>query len=113
MYEAAQYLGGAKDERWFTVGDLYSMSERELEKAYLGVNLPCIAFKGLTDLYVKGGEFKLAAFSSPKCLRMRAAIFVHSTLGLHNVLMCCILKEEPAPEERRSLVENGAQGWSG
>lgn len=91
---------------------IYSISERELEKACLGINLPCVAFKGLTDLYVKGGEFEPASFTSPKFLRMRTVIFLHSLLvklGLsrHNVLMCCIFKEEPAPEERRALVENG------
>jgi ubiquinone/menaquinone biosynthesis C-methylase UbiE len=91
---------------------IYSISEREIEKACLGINLPCVAFKGLTDLYVKGGEFAPAAFSSGKFLRLRAAILLHSLmvrLGLsrHNVLMCCIFKEEPPPEVRRLLAENG------
>ena len=91
---------------------IYSISERDIEKACLGVNLPCVAFKGLTDLYVQGGEFEPAAFSSRKFLRMRAVILLHGLLvrlGLsrHNVLMCCIFKEEPAPEVRRPFVENG------
>jgi ubiquinone/menaquinone biosynthesis C-methylase UbiE len=91
---------------------IYSVSEREMEKACLGINLPCIAFKGLTDLYVKGGEFEPASFASTKFLRMRAVILVHGLLvklGLsrHNVLMCCIFKEEPTAAERRALMENG------
>ena len=91
---------------------IYSVSTREIEKASLGLNLPCVAFKGLTDFYVKGGEFEPAALSSRKFLLMRAVILVHgflAALGLarHNVLMSCIFKEEPAPEVRRRLVENG------
>jgi ubiquinone/menaquinone biosynthesis C-methylase UbiE len=91
---------------------IYSLSERDIEKACLGVNLPAVAFKALTDLYVMGGEFEPASFSSPKFLRMRAVILLHGflvRLGLsrHNVLMCCIFKEEPAPEVRRRFVEHG------
>ena len=91
---------------------IYSISEREIEKVCLGVNLPCVAFKGLTDLYVKGGEFEPAAFSSRKFLRMRAVISLHGFLvrlgaSRHNVLMCCIFKEVPAPEVRRPMLGNG------
>ena len=91
---------------------IYSLSRREIEKACLGENLPCVAFKGLTDLYVNGGEFEPAAFSSRKFLRMRAMIALHGLLvrlGLsrHNVLMCCIFKEEPSSELRRRFAENG------
>jgi ubiquinone/menaquinone biosynthesis C-methylase UbiE len=91
---------------------IYTVSERDLEKVCLGVNLPCIAFKGLTDLYVHGGEFEPAAFSSRKFLRMRAVIWLHGLLvrlGLsrHNVLMSCIFKEAPSPEVRGSFAKNG------
>jgi ubiquinone/menaquinone biosynthesis C-methylase UbiE len=91
---------------------IYSISEREIEKVCLGVNLPCVAFKGLSDLYVKGAEFEPAALSSRKFLRMRTVISLHGflvKLGLsrHNVLMCCIFKETPAAELRRSLSDNG------
>jgi ubiquinone/menaquinone biosynthesis C-methylase UbiE len=91
---------------------IYSISEREIEKLCLGVNLPCVAFKGLTDRYVPGGEFEPASVSSRKFLRMRSVILVHGTLvrlGLaeHNVLSCCIFKEEPLPETRRRFRANG------
>jgi ubiquinone/menaquinone biosynthesis C-methylase UbiE len=91
---------------------IYSISEREIEKACLGVNLPCVAFKGLTDLYVHGGEFEPAKFSSRKFLRMRAVIALHDllvrvALSRHNVLMCCLFKEEPGAEARRRFTENG------
>lgn len=91
---------------------VYALSERDIEKACLGVNLPCVAFKGLTDLYVKGGEFEPATFSSRKFLLMRAVIVLHGLLvkvGLsrHNVLMCCIFKEPPTPGVRGPLAANG------
>lgn len=91
---------------------IYSVSEREIEKACLGVNLPCVAFKGLTDFYVNGGEFEPAVFSSRKFLLMRSVVFLHSflvRLGLaqHNVLMCCIFKQEPAAEMRRRFADSG------
>jgi ubiquinone/menaquinone biosynthesis C-methylase UbiE len=90
---------------------IYSISEREIEKACLGINLPCVAFKGLSDLYVKGAEFEPANLSSPKFLRMRVGILLHTLLvgfgfSRHNVLMCCIFKEPLAQEVRRAYSEN-------
>jgi ubiquinone/menaquinone biosynthesis C-methylase UbiE len=91
---------------------VYSISQREIEKACLGVNLPCVAFKGITDFYVRGGEFAPAAFSSPKYLLMRSVILLHSILvklGLseHNILMCCIFKEDLPADVRRRFAANG------
>jgi ubiquinone/menaquinone biosynthesis C-methylase UbiE len=91
---------------------IYSISEREIEKVCLGVNLPCVAFKGLTDFYVRGAEFVPAKLASRKFLLMRSVIVAHSALvrtGLaqHNVLTCCIFKEPPPPETRRRLAANG------
>ncbi|MEO6328710.1 MAG: methyltransferase domain-containing protein [Ginsengibacter sp.] len=37
---------------------IYTTSEREFEKAALGLNLPLIAFKGLNDYYEEGMEFE-------------------------------------------------------
>jgi ubiquinone/menaquinone biosynthesis C-methylase UbiE len=91
---------------------IYSISEREIEKACLGENLPCVAFKGLTDLYVKGGEFEPATLFSAKFLRMRAVILLHGLLvrvgfSRHNVLMCCIFKEPPSLDLRDCFEANG------
>ncbi len=91
---------------------IYSITRRDIEKTCLAVNLPCFAFKGLTDRYVKGGEFAPASFSSPKFLYMRTVIVLHDwlvRLGLsrHNVLMCCVFKEQPPAEVRRCFVQNG------
>jgi ubiquinone/menaquinone biosynthesis C-methylase UbiE len=91
---------------------IYSISEREIEKACLGINIPGVAFKGLTDFYVSGGEFEPATFSSRKFLYMRSVIWLHSLLvklGLseHNVLMCCIFKEDLPSDTRRLFSRNG------
>lgn len=116
LYAVNKFRGKARhfdQHRYEDSGNyIYSISEREMEKVCLGINLPCVAFKGLTDLYVKGGEFEPASFSSPKFLRMRAVIFVHSLmvrfgLSRHNVLMCCIFKEPPTAKERQALIDNG------
>lgn len=92
---------------------IYSVSQRDIEKLCLGIDLPCVAFKGLTDFYVKGVEFEPAAFSSRKFLKMRTVIFLHGilvALGLsqHSVLMSCIFKQAPSPQVRRSFA---AGGW--
>jgi ubiquinone/menaquinone biosynthesis C-methylase UbiE len=91
---------------------IYSISERELEKACISVNFPCVAFKGLSDFYVDGGEFERATFASRKFLVMRAVILLHglmAKLGLtqHNVLMSCLFKEAPSQEVRRRFSKGG------
>jgi ubiquinone/menaquinone biosynthesis C-methylase UbiE len=39
---------------------VYTISEREMEKIALGLNLPAVAFKGLNDYYIDGVEFEEA-----------------------------------------------------
>jgi ubiquinone/menaquinone biosynthesis C-methylase UbiE len=101
------------DDRYEDSGNyIYSVSQREIEKACLGMNLPCVAFKGLSDFYVKGGEFEPAVFSSRKFVFMRTVVLLHSILvrlGLsqHNVLMSCIFKEQPPPELRHRFAKAG------
>jgi ubiquinone/menaquinone biosynthesis C-methylase UbiE len=101
------------DTRYEDSGNyIYSISQREMEKACLGVNIPCAAFKGLTDFYMDGVEFEPASFSSRKFLLMRLIVSVHSLLvkvGLaeHNVLMCCIFKEAPPPNVRNRFLTHG------
>jgi ubiquinone/menaquinone biosynthesis C-methylase UbiE len=93
---------------------IYSVSKRELTKLSLGINLPCIAFKGLSSYYVRGAEFVPARLSARKFLRMRAVMWVNdalTALGLskHNVLMACIFKNEPPDDVRAALRRNGWQ----
>lgn len=91
---------------------IYTVSPREIEKACLGINLPCLAFKGITNIYVEGVEFHPASLSSPKFARMRAFILLNellSRVGLskHNVLMSVIFKVDPSPAVRDRFIGNG------
>jgi ubiquinone/menaquinone biosynthesis C-methylase UbiE len=91
---------------------IYAVSRRELEKTCLGINIPYIAFKEKTNVYVQGAEFERARLQSPKFLRMRATIAANNILaglGLskHNILMSCILKMEPSAEVRGRLSRHG------
>jgi hypothetical protein len=53
---------------------VYCVSERELEKAAYGLNLPAVAFKGLNDHYAEGVEYEEAVESSAVFRRVRTAI---------------------------------------
>src|SRR5215469_1736328 len=116
IYYARRLLGRQRhfdQTRYEDSGNyVYSVSEREIEKACLGTNLPCVAFKGLTDFYMTGVEFEPAKFSSSKFLLMRTVIVIHTLLvrlGLskHNVLMVCIFKQDLSAEVRNRFRQNG------
>jgi ubiquinone/menaquinone biosynthesis C-methylase UbiE len=90
---------------------IYSISKRELTKVCLGMNLPCIAFKGLSSYYVPGAEFVPMSLSSMKFLRMRAVVCANDMLtalrlSKHNVLMSCIFKVEPPADVRAEFRRN-------
>ena len=53
---------------------VYTVSEREIEKLCLGLDLPHVYFKGLNDVYVPGGECVPAKWKSIEFLRMRLFI---------------------------------------
>ena len=58
-----------------TVGNyIYSTSEREFEKAALGLNLPVIAFKGINDYYEEGVEYQIKTDESPLFNKIKNAI---------------------------------------
>lgn len=107
LYWARKLLGRQRhfDERRYEDSGnyVYSISRREMTKVCLGLNLPCLAFKGLSDVYLPGVEFEPASLLSAKYLTMRALVLANNSLtalGLsrHNVLMCCLFKTElPAP----------------
>jgi ubiquinone/menaquinone biosynthesis C-methylase UbiE len=82
---------------------VYSVSKRELEKVALGLNLPGIATKGLSDHFVEGCEFVPASWKSPiyRRIRIRCALrTAMSRLRFHEfpLLMAVIFKSEPAEE---------------
>lgn len=58
-----------------TVGNyIYTTSEREFEKAALGLNLPALAFKGINDYYDEGVEYQTATEESPLFTKIKNTI---------------------------------------
>jgi ubiquinone/menaquinone biosynthesis C-methylase UbiE len=91
---------------------VYTVSRRELVKVCLGLNLPCIAFKAVSDFHIGGLEFAPASFKSRRFLIIRTVDLLNdvlSVLGLsmHNVLMSCLFKVQPPHEVRACLRKNG------
>jgi SAM-dependent methyltransferase len=93
---------------------VYSISEREIEKVALGVNLPQVAFKGLNDVYTPGMEFEPADLSKSALYRkLRFGVAARDSLcriGLDEplILMACIFHEAMSIDQRRGMV---AKGW--
>jgi ubiquinone/menaquinone biosynthesis C-methylase UbiE len=118
LYRAKRALNRQRhfdEKRYEDSGNyIYSVSRREMTKVCLGINLPCIAFKGLSDFYIPGVEFEPASYSSLKYLSMRAGVWANDVLttlrlSKHNVLMSCIFKMEPPVDVRADFRRNGWQ----
>ncbi|WP_051953172.1 class I SAM-dependent methyltransferase [Methylocapsa aurea] len=91
---------------------VYSVSEREIEKLCLGLDLPNVFFKGLNDVYIAGGEYVPAKWSSPIFLRMRLMVMLLDCLCALRLfkptrLLICIFKKEPSETLRRRFVNGG------
>lgn len=89
---------------------VYSISERELTKAALGLNLPQVAFKGFNDAYVPGLEF--APLDSPAGRSMKRKIALRDTLcrlGLDHpmLLIACLLHVPLDPGPRAKMERDG------
>lgn len=84
-----------------TVGNyVYTVSEREFEKAALGLNLPFVAFKGMNDRYEEGGEFEPAEENSRLFRKVKNGICEMNSLCQshgwpYNILVTVIFKREP------------------
>jgi hypothetical protein len=92
---------------------VYTVSEREMEKLCLGMDIPQVAFKGLNDVYIEGGEFAPAQWSARPFLKMRLLIAVldglcHLRFFKPTRLMVCIFKRSPAPD---LAARFRAAGW--
>jgi SAM-dependent methyltransferase len=90
---------------------LYATSSRELEKVALGLNMPCVAFKGLNDEYVSGGEGETASESSAtfRDLRARIAAADQRTAegrGSSTLLMAILFKARPQTRVAEFLRSN-------
>ena len=93
---------------------VYGLSEREVEKAAMALNLPHVAFKDLNTFYMKGAEFEKADESSAVFRAMQAQIVRRDrrcgrglNLAAHDILVALILKAPMAPTLRSSLTARG------
>jgi SAM-dependent methyltransferase len=93
---------------------VYSVSKRELEKVALGLNLPVVATKGLSDYFIDGCELAPATWKSPiyRKIRMKCALRdLMACCGLHSypLLMAVMFKSEPPEAVLSSLKQ---RRWS-
>ena len=90
---------------------IYSISEREIEKVALGLNLPFVAFKGLNDFYQDGVEFEKADCNSTLFLKIKKEIskmdkLCMSGISRHKIIVAAILKKSPDKQLFNSLMDN-------
>src|SRR5258708_23326757 len=91
---------------------VYTLSRREIEKVALGLNYKVVAFKGLNDTYLAGGEYEKLSDNGPLQRKVR------NTLGLKDLLarlgfqdpgmlIAIIFKQTPSKNLCDSLAEEG------
>jgi ubiquinone/menaquinone biosynthesis C-methylase UbiE len=91
---------------------VYSISERELQKVALGLNLPTVAFKRFHDVYIEGVEFEKADDKSPLLKKIkkdisRNELLCRLGLGTKAQMTAIIFKEKPSPALREKLETSG------
>jgi ubiquinone/menaquinone biosynthesis C-methylase UbiE len=91
---------------------IYSISEREVEKVALGINLPCVAFKVVQDYYVVGIEHEKAIsesklFQKVKFKIMIAELLYHWKLQNSGLLTAIIFKVAPDQALQDKLIADG------
>jgi hypothetical protein len=92
---------------------MYSISRREMDKVALGMDLPVVATKSISDAYYAGCEFQPASWRSPlyRRIRLRCALQdALAALSLHDrpLLMTVIFKQQPAAAVVDAL---SGRGW--
>jgi len=96
-----------------TLGNyIYSVSEREFEKAALGLDLPLIAFKGINDRYEDGVEYQSAKEESALFDKVKAGIRDMDTLcektgRSYNILVSVVFKVMPQQPVIKKLEAAG------
>ena len=91
---------------------VYTVSEREIEKVALGLNLRTVCFKGINDVYIDGVEFENAHVDSKLFIEVKEKVRKldkQSIRGLasYNILISIILKDRPAKDLMDALVKEG------
>ncbi|WP_339787959.1 MAG: class I SAM-dependent methyltransferase [Imperialibacter sp.] len=91
---------------------VYSISEREVEKIALGINLPAVAFKGMDDHYLEGVEYEKVADNGPLFKKVKNSISKAESLSKRGVknyglLIAIIFKVEIDTETKKALEAYG------
>jgi SAM-dependent methyltransferase len=93
---------------------VFTIAEREFEKIALGLNLPAVAFKRYSDIYVPGVEDELYSQNGPKLKTLKRIAFsrkVKEWMGLSrpNNIQAILFKELPNEETVQMLRESRYQ----
>ena len=91
---------------------VYNVSEREIQKSALGLNLPTVAFKRFHDVYFEGAEFEKVDQGGELLKKIRRELLknaVLSRLGLsvQNHIGAVVFKQPPAERLRARLKAAG------
>lgn len=87
---------------------VYNVSEREIQKCALGLQLPAVAFKRFHDVYFEGVEFEKLNENGELLKKTRREIFKNDLLcklglSVQNHIGAVIFKEPPAESFRKKL----------
>lgn len=90
----------------------YFLSEREVEKAAIGLDLPCVAFKWFNDHHEVGCEFELAEEGNAMFDKVRGIIeskehLSNNGIFSHDQITAIILKEYPDAAFEKALKDEG------
>jgi ubiquinone/menaquinone biosynthesis C-methylase UbiE len=90
---------------------IFTISEREIEKVALGLNLEAVAFKGVNDCYIEGVEYEKLHNRSELYRRVKSSIEkadIMCKLGIRraSLLVAIIFKQTPADECTKALRNN-------
>jgi len=90
---------------------LYTISEREIEKVALGLNLEVVAFKGLNDCYIEGVEYEKLRDKSELYRKVKTSVekadrWCKFGIQCYGLLVAIIFKESPLGECIQALKNN-------
>lgn len=91
---------------------VYKVSERELEKVAMGINLPCIAFKGINDYYSTSLDLSLSTSKQKILNKVKSKIKFKNLLcqlGIvpYQLKTCIIFKTTPTSQVKTSMKKQG------
>jgi len=91
---------------------VYTLSEREINKAALGLGMEMTAFSGLNDFYIKGTEYEKLCDNGPLLKKVKRNIYLKnllSTFGLlpYELIAAVLFKEKPSDEMIELLKQKG------